>query len=147
RPSGRTRCTGCGWIPPLRAPGPSPATAESPPGRSPTAAPRPRRPPMMSLVCSHPQASPLHNHPSIRVFMQRPAPPPAYTLRHMPTAAARALASPAAPLKPPALTARPRITIRRLRDSDSLEAITTLLHRAYAGQIALGLRPLAGRQD
>ncbi|HMN97176.1 MAG TPA: GNAT family N-acetyltransferase [Phycisphaerales bacterium] len=27
------------------------------------------------------------------------------------------------------------------------EALTAMLHRAYAGQIALGLRPLAGRQD
>lgn len=40
-----------------------------------------------------------------------------------------------------------RIIIRRLLPSDSLEDLTRLLHRAYAPQLALGLRPLAGRQD
>ncbi len=39
------------------------------------------------------------------------------------------------------------ITIRRLAPSDSFEELTALLHRAYAGQVAMGLRPLAGRQD
>jgi GNAT superfamily N-acetyltransferase len=38
--------------------------------------------------------------------------------------------------------------IRRLDPTrDSYAALTALLHRAYAGQVAMGLRPLAGRQD
>lgn len=41
----------------------------------------------------------------------------------------------------------PVITVRRLAPSDSLAELTTLLHRAYAKQVAMGLRPLAGRQD
>jgi GNAT superfamily N-acetyltransferase len=40
-----------------------------------------------------------------------------------------------------------RIIIRRLQASDSMEVLTRVLHRAYAGQVAMGLRPLAGRQD
>ncbi len=40
----------------------------------------------------------------------------------------------------------PTITIRRLKASDSLEVLTSLLHRAYAKQVEMGLRPLAGRQ-
>lgn len=40
------------------------------------------------------------------------------------------------------------IAIRRLDAArDSYAALTALLHRAYAGQVAMGLRPLAGRQD
>lgn len=39
------------------------------------------------------------------------------------------------------------ITVRRLAPSDSLAELTSLLHRAYAKQVAMGLRPLAGRQD
>jgi len=39
------------------------------------------------------------------------------------------------------------IAVRRLATTDSFEELTALLHRAYAGQVALGLRPLAGRQD
>lgn len=40
------------------------------------------------------------------------------------------------------------ITIRLLDPSrDSAAALTTLFHRAYAKQVAMGLRPLAGRQD
>lgn len=38
------------------------------------------------------------------------------------------------------------ITTRRLSPSDSLQELTTLLHRAYAKQVAMGLQPLAGRQ-
>lgn len=37
--------------------------------------------------------------------------------------------------------------VRRWRVTDSISAITGLLHRAYAGQVAMGLRPLAARQD
>ncbi len=39
------------------------------------------------------------------------------------------------------------VVIRLLEPSDSIPEITSLLHRAYAGQVAMGLRPLAGRQD
>lgn len=39
-----------------------------------------------------------------------------------------------------------RVVVRALRPSDSFEDLTSLLHRAYAGQIAMGLEPLAGRQ-
>jgi GNAT superfamily N-acetyltransferase len=39
------------------------------------------------------------------------------------------------------------ITIRRLAPSDSIPEMTGLLHRAYAKQMAMGLKPLAGRQD
>ncbi|MFZ2874149.1 MAG: GNAT family N-acetyltransferase [Phycisphaerales bacterium] len=39
------------------------------------------------------------------------------------------------------------LTVRSLLPSDSIPAITRLLHRAYAKQVAMGLRPLAGRQD
>jgi GNAT superfamily N-acetyltransferase len=39
------------------------------------------------------------------------------------------------------------IEVRLLRQTDSFEELTRLLHRAYAAQVAMGLRPLAGRQD
>jgi len=39
------------------------------------------------------------------------------------------------------------ITVRRLAPSDSIAELTRLLHRAYAKQVEMGLRPLAGRQD
>jgi GNAT superfamily N-acetyltransferase len=39
------------------------------------------------------------------------------------------------------------IVIRRLVPTDSMEELTTLLHRAYREQVEMGLRPLAGRQD
>lgn len=39
------------------------------------------------------------------------------------------------------------VTIRRFLTGDSIEEITALLHRAYARQRAIGLDPLAGRQD
>lgn len=41
----------------------------------------------------------------------------------------------------------PIITVRRLAPSDSISELTNLLHRAYAKQVAMGLKPLAGRQD
>lgn len=41
----------------------------------------------------------------------------------------------------------PIITVRRLAPSDSIAELTLLLHRAYAKQMTMGLRPLAGRQD
>lgn len=41
----------------------------------------------------------------------------------------------------------PIITVRRLAPSDSITELTKLLHRAYAKQVAMGLKPLAGRQD
>jgi len=40
-----------------------------------------------------------------------------------------------------------QVSVRRLLPSDSIPEITSLLHRAYAKQIAMGLQPLAGRQD
>ncbi len=40
-----------------------------------------------------------------------------------------------------------RVAIRLLKPSDSIREVTQLLHRAYAKQVAMGLRPLAGRQD
>lgn len=39
------------------------------------------------------------------------------------------------------------ITIRRLRPSDPIADLTTLLHRAYAKQVAMGLHALASRQS
>jgi len=42
---------------------------------------------------------------------------------------------------------RAQITVRRLRPSDSLVDITTLLHRAYAKQVAMGLHALASFQS
>lgn len=39
------------------------------------------------------------------------------------------------------------IVVRRLGERDSLEELTSLLHRAYARQVEMGLRPLAGRQS
>ena len=39
------------------------------------------------------------------------------------------------------------IAVRRLSKSDSFDELTLLLHRAYRGQVEMGLRPLAGRQD
>jgi len=41
----------------------------------------------------------------------------------------------------------PVITVRRLAPTDSISELTKLLHRAYATQMEMGLRPLAGRQD
>lgn len=38
------------------------------------------------------------------------------------------------------------VLVRMLRSSDSMEELTSLLHRAYAEQVAMGLQPLAGRQ-
>lgn len=67
----------------------------------------------------------------------------AYTPPHMPTATAAGGKS-LPVVSPPEPS---RITIRRLLPTDSLEQLTSMLHRAYAGQVAIGLRPLAGRQD
>ncbi len=39
------------------------------------------------------------------------------------------------------------MVVRRLRSADSLQELTSLLHRAYKPQVDLGLRPLAGRQS
>lgn len=41
----------------------------------------------------------------------------------------------------------PAAKVRLLHPSDSLEDVTAMLHRAYAGQVAMGLAPLAGRQS
>ncbi len=42
---------------------------------------------------------------------------------------------------------RSSVTVRRYMIDDPVAAITRLLHRAYAPQAAMGLSPLAGRQD
>ncbi|MFZ4574058.1 MAG: GNAT family N-acetyltransferase [Phycisphaerales bacterium] len=39
------------------------------------------------------------------------------------------------------------LRVRLKSHRDSISEITRLLHRAYAAQVAMGLRPLAGRQD
>jgi GNAT superfamily N-acetyltransferase len=41
---------------------------------------------------------------------------------------------------------RSRIAVRRLRPTDSIGELTTLLHRAYAKQTAMGLHALASHQ-
>lgn len=41
----------------------------------------------------------------------------------------------------------PEVVVRRYLIDDSVSEITQLLHRCYAPQVAMGLRPLAGRQD
>lgn len=46
-----------------------------------------------------------------------------------------------------AAVAADQIFIRLISPSDSISEITALLHRAYAQQMAMGLQPLAGRQD
>lgn len=50
-------------------------------------------------------------------------------------------------LEAPAAQPAIQIVVRTLRSSDSMEALTSLLHRAYAEQVAMGLKPLAGRQS
>ncbi len=39
-----------------------------------------------------------------------------------------------------------RVVIREITPTDAISEITNLLHRAYARQIEMGLKPLAGRQ-
>jgi GNAT superfamily N-acetyltransferase len=51
------------------------------------------------------------------------------------------------PAPGPVETPVPAITVRRLLPTDPIPEITSLLHRAYAKQVAMGLAPLAGRQD
>jgi GNAT superfamily N-acetyltransferase len=46
----------------------------------------------------------------------------------------------------PAPVAAPAVSVRPLQASDSMAALTSLLHRAYRKQVEMGLRPLAGRQ-
>ncbi|HYD01743.1 MAG TPA: GNAT family N-acetyltransferase [Phycisphaerales bacterium] len=41
----------------------------------------------------------------------------------------------------------PTVVVRRWATTDAVAPITALLHRAYAKQMEMGLRPLAGRQD
>lgn len=56
-------------------------------------------------------------------------------------------AQPPQAVEVPGAGAPPPILIRTLAPSDSMRELTQLLHRAYAKQVAMGLRPLAGRQD
>ncbi|HRQ73529.1 MAG TPA: GNAT family N-acetyltransferase [Phycisphaerales bacterium] len=55
-------------------------------------------------------------------------------------------AMPGRPSEQPAIESG-RVVVRRFMTGDPVSEITALLHRAYAGQTAMGLRPLAGRQD
>lgn len=54
---------------------------------------------------------------------------------------------PSKPISPAAASPASQVRVRLLMPSDSISEITRLLHRAYAGQVAMGLAPLAGRQD
>jgi len=74
----------------------------------------------------------------------------ANTAAHCRGATLHAMSTARTPLtgrKPIAIDATSDITIRRLLPSDSMEELTTLLHRAYKAQMEMGLQPLAGRQD
>lgn len=64
------------------------------------------------------------------------------SLQSLPMSSERA--KPATP-SPPAATGD--IRVRLIQPTDSISEITKLLHRAYAAQVAMGLAPLAGRQD
>jgi GNAT superfamily N-acetyltransferase len=46
-----------------------------------------------------------------------------------------------------AAIAADQIVVRLISPADPISEITALLHRAYAPQVAMGLQPLAGRQD
>ncbi|MGH7132041.1 MAG: GNAT family N-acetyltransferase [Phycisphaerales bacterium] len=61
--------------------------------------------------------------------------------------AARAGDAPPREREPTEVSDRAKYDIRRIGPADSIAEITRLLHRAYAKQVAMGLRPLAGRQD
>jgi GNAT superfamily N-acetyltransferase len=54
---------------------------------------------------------------------------------------------PVASTRAPAPSGAGGVRVRLLTPEDPIPEITTLLHRAYAGQMAMGLAPLAGRQD
>lgn len=54
---------------------------------------------------------------------------------------------PDSPVSPSAPRGTGEVRVRLLSPGDSIPEITKLLHRAYAGQVAMGLAPLAGRQD
>lgn len=56
------------------------------------------------------------------------------------------MATPESKSKPDA-SANDPVSIRLLSPRDPIPEITKLLHRAYAGQVEMGLKPLAGRQD
>lgn len=51
------------------------------------------------------------------------------------------------PPAPPVSVDRERVIVRRYLIDDPVTEITQLLHRAYQPQVAMGLKPLAGRQD
>ena len=53
------------------------------------------------------------------------------------------------PISPVAVKpdAKASVIVRPVAATDPVSAITALLHRAYAKQVSLGLRPLAARQD
>ncbi len=67
---------------------------------------------------------------------------------HAASVVTRALPAPRTTYAPsPVAEPLPPITVRRLRPTDSVTALTGLLHRAYAKQVALGLHALASSQS
>ena len=55
---------------------------------------------------------------------------------------------PTSPASDPFSHASPSgVAVRRWTENDGVTSITALLHRAYAKQVTMGLKPLAGRQD
>lgn len=54
---------------------------------------------------------------------------------------------PAVAREPIAIEPVSDIAVRHLLPTDSMEALTELLHRSYRAQMEMGLQPLAGRQD
>lgn len=72
-----------------------------------------------------------------------PAPNPRHPHRHPPHPVQPGTPAP----KRGVIASAPIISVRRLAPSDSISELTKLLHRAYAKQVEMGLKPLAGRQD
>lgn len=76
--------------------------------------------------------------------------PPSNSRAASPGSPVRVVSPTTPPTPAPATAAAPALDspiVRRLRDADPIPEITKLLHRAYAAQVAMGLAPLAGRQD
>lgn len=71
------------------------------------------------------------------------------TLPAQPMTNPKRMSTPQRALRPVAVPApaADEVHVRLLSESDSWDELTSLLHRAYAKQVEMGLRPLAGRQD
>lgn len=65
----------------------------------------------------------------------------------MPSVKSNAIAQHAAETHAADVSTERAVHIRPWRETDAVTPITQLLHRAYAKQVAMGLRPLAGRQE